>query len=390
MASRFSRQKNDLSALTDEVRRLLHEGGMIAKPTECIFRAAHALEDRGLIQTTSRDYVRCADPQDRDFPPRNRNCRGRIYIQKGLDEAGSDYRCPDCDRAVYPIKFGKRRHPELQVSIRPEGVAQFIAAEVEQLKFEFRDVGQGLLRITQGRRDVYICVLDLCADAQCLTRDWAQSQPTVYIGINHKSMSDRFLEEEWLIRVCLGDLVCGEEDLGALVRAAAEVGPPAQVQNVSVPVYTKGPTPISVEPIGAVHQDRRFVVQVGEKIVRIEDEEVIAAQAGPRLQVFRLLWDRFLEDLREGVLPDDFGVLNISEITKALESENDRVIDDVTTVRRTVNRLQEDIEKAVKKKLGLPIDREDIVQTCRWQGQASGEFGYRINPFSVAARAFLG
>jgi len=390
MASRSSRQKNGLSDLADEVRRLLQEGGMIAKPTERVMKAARALEDRGIIQATSREYVRCADPQDRDFPPRNRNCRGRVYIHVGLDEEGSDYRCPDCERAVYPIKFGKRRHLELQVGIRTDGVTQFLTGELERIKIDFNDAGHGLLRIPHGRRDVFLCVIDHCTDEQCLTRDWAQSQPTVYIGINHKAMTDRFLEEEWLVRVCLGDLLCGVQDLGELIKKTAEAGPPAQVKNVSVPVFTKGPAPVAVEPVEAIHKDRQFVVQVGEKTVRVEGEEVIAAQAGPRLLIFKLLWNSFLEDVREGTPPEDFRALNITEITKALEADKGEPIDDETTVRRTVNRIQEDLEKAVKKKTGLPIDREDIVQTCRWQGQSSESFGYRINPFTVAARPFLG
>ena len=64
-------------------------------------------------------------------------------------------------------------------------------------------------------------------------------------------------------------------------------------------------------------------------------------------------------------------------------------IDDETRVRRALNYLQFDIETAVKKKLGLPIDRQDIVQTCRWKGHGEADHRYRINPFTVTARPFL-
>ena len=54
----------------------------------------------------------------------------------------------------------------------------------------------------------------------------------------------------------------------------------------------------------------------------------------------------------------------------------------------SVNLLQTDIEKVLKRTLGLPIGREDVVQTCNWKGQTDSGFGYRINPLSVAARPF--
>jgi hypothetical protein len=41
---------------------------------------------------------------------------------------------------------------------------------------------------------------------------------------------------------------------------------------------------------------------------------------------------------------------------------------------------------AIKRKLGVPISREDIVQTCHMKGQSDTSGGYRINPFSVAVR----
>lgn len=390
MASRSSRQKSALSGLHDEVRRLLREGGIFPSPTDRILTAAREMEKRGLITITNREYVRCADPQDRDFPPKNRSCTGRIYLHPGLDEAGHDYRCSECERPVFPDKFGKRRQAELQVGIRAPGVADFIEAELKRLGLEYRNAGQGVFRITQQLRDVYVCVIDLCADAQCLTREWARSQPTVYIGINNKAMSERFLDEAWLVRTGLGDLVCEVQDLESMIKAVANAGPPTQLKNVSIPVFTKGPMPIAVEPMEKAHGDRRFIVEVGEKTVRVDGAEVVAPQAGPRFQIFKALWSMFLEDIQEGRLPDQFRLMNIKAITELLEKVGEKDIPDETSVRRTVNRLQEDIEKSVKKTIGSPIDREDIVQTCRWKGQEVEEYGYRINPSTVVARPFQG
>ena len=86
--------------------------------------------------------------------------------------------------------------------------------------------------------------------------------------------------------------------------------------------------------------------------------------------------------------PEEHRPINVKDLMKELQSRTGEYIDDETRVRRALNRLQSDIETAVKKKLGLPIDRQDIVQTCRWKGHGEGDHGYRINPFTVAARPF--
>jgi len=182
--------------------------------------------------------------------------------------------------------------------------------------------------------------------------------------------------------------VCGEIDIKEWVRNAAGSGPPQSVRNASIPVYTKGALPIVAEPVSPHQAGRRFVLECGPSTVLVEGEMVVAPQAGTRFEIFRILWDRFLDDLREAVPPEQHGLINIRDLIRELESRTDKFIEDETTVRRAINRLQSDIESAVKRKLGLPIDREDIVQTCRWRGQGEGDFGYRINPFTVAARPF--
>ncbi len=102
--------------------------------------------------------------------------------------------------------------------------------------------------------------------------------------------------------------------------------------------------------------------------------------------MFQVLWERFLEDIKEGNSPADFHAMSVKEIASALDKQTGRYTDDLTTTRRNINRLQSSIETAVKKNLGSPIDREDIVQTCKWQGTSDDNFGYRINPFTVVAR----
>ncbi len=187
----------------------------------------------------------------------------------------------------------------------------------------------------------------------------------------------------------LADLVCGEVDVKEWIGGAATSGPPPALRHASIPVYTKGALPILFEPVAPHQVGRLFVVECGPHTARIEGEIVVSPQAGIRFEVFRILWDRFLDDLRSSTPLKDHSPIDLAGLMEELHTRTGEYIYDETSVRRALNRLQSDIETTVKKKLGLPIDREDIVQTCRWKGQGEDDHGYRINPFTVAARPFL-
>ncbi len=389
MASPSSRRKNDLSVNREHVVRLLRDGAVISNPSQDVLKTAARLEKEGLVETRVREFILCAEPQDFDYPPKNRHCRGRLYVDDGLDEAGHEFRCPECDRPVFPVRYNKLRHKELRTKLLPQGITSYILSELANLKSSVKEISAGVYRIDIGDLGVLVCIADYCSDEKFLTRDWARTQTTCYLVVNPKSFDERFLDEDWIIRTSLADIICGQTKIKDWVCNAAECGPPQSVRTASVPVYTKGATPIVAEPVAPYQAGRRFVVECGPNTVVVEGETVVAPQAGTRFDVFRILWDQFLEDMRQAVLPEQHRLINIKDIIKEIEARTEKYVEDETSIRRTINRLQSDIETAIKKKLGLPIDREDIVQTCRWKGQGEGDFGYRINPFTVAARPFL-
>ncbi|MBI5787826.1 MAG: hypothetical protein HZA78_03090 [Candidatus Schekmanbacteria bacterium] len=335
-----------------------------------------------------REYVLCANTQDRDFPPRNRYCRGRIYVEDEFDEAGYEYRCPECERPVFPSRHQKKRFKELHIKVSREGVKSYIFNQLGKLKVNVKDIAEGVYKVDLGNLGVVVCIVDYCCDSKYLAHDWASNNSACYIAVNPKDFEERFLDEEWLARVSLADLVSGQVDLEAILQKIPDF-PPRTVLKASIPVYTKGHLPIVPESITPPQKGRRFVVEVGVEVVLVEGETVIFPQARMRFHVFQILYEQFLDDLKNNVLPGDFRTLNVDNLSNAVEERTGKEVEDVTSIRRTVNRIQTDIETTLKKKLGLPIDREDIIQTCRWQGGGKDdEFGYRLNPSTVAIRPF--
>lgn len=391
MASRSSRPRSASRGSRDAIARLLRDGVAVENPSDDVRAAAEELARKGLCTVTTREFVRCADPRDADFPPRNRSCAGRVFVENGLDEAGHDFKCPACERPVFPFRFHKRRHAELRAQIDRAGVTSFVRDDLAKLQVGVKDVAEGVMRVDLGDTGVFVCILDFCAE-RFHARDWAKANRACYVAVDAERADARFLPDTWLARVALADVVAGNERLADLVRRVATAEPPANVVEASVPVYSKTVPTIVAPQRGAGRAARRFVVEVGPKSVRIEGVDVMAPQAGFRFRVFQVLWEQFLDELRKGTAPDSHAPVKLSRIVKLLDERREKGEEDEATdedsVRRAVNRLQADIETAFKRKVGDPIDREDIVETDRRANQSDKDFGYRINPRTVCARPF--
>lgn len=388
MASPSFRQKNaSRSPSIEHVAKLLQDGAVYQSPTAALSVAAEHLRALGIIETTVREYVCCANHEDGDFSSTNRHCPGRIYVRGELS-AADDSRCPICDRRVFPDQYEKRRFAELRSHVSREGVLAYVGTAMAELDSEVRQCAQGVFRLDVDGATVHVCVVEYCGDERYLSRERAISNPTCFIAVNSRDFDGRFLEEEWVQRLRLAEVVCEATKLADVVRATASQEAPAMIRRASIPVSGSRPLSVIAEPIQASEPRRNFRVEVGPNIVRIEDVQVVAKQAGPRFILFSVLWDCFLDDLKAGLAPELFYAKPLRYLINELEAQTGKEYPDETTVRRAINRLQEDITKTIRKQIGLPIDREDIVQTCRKLGQTDDDFGYRINPISVAARPF--
>jgi hypothetical protein len=230
---------------------------------------------------------------------------------------------------------------------------------------------------------VYVVDVDGPADHKFNDRDRAAGEPTCFVAINLRAFEGRFLTENWLCRVSLADLVAGRIDFAKALAALAGASLPQSTTKATIPVYAKGH--VLIQPVEKPHPERVFFVELAEDTVRVNGQIVVNPQAGQRLKVFRILWKQFVTDLADGRSPDQFHAINMRRLLKRMEEEGQHY-DDETALRRVVNNLQSDIETVMKRKIGPPIGREDIVETCRMTSQADTDGGYRINPFSVALR----
>ena len=387
MASRSSPPKRAALRLDREhVCRLLEDGARLDSPSPTLVSTAESLRSLGIIAFRQVEYVKCTDPRDGDFSGRKQPCAGQIFIEPGKDEDADDYQCPRCCRAVYPDHHRKQRHQMLQPSLRRIGAVQWLGTRLREVSSNVRELDDGSFHVDGfGDLGVIVCPVDAdgCADSRFNTVSFAAHSPVLYVALNARVAEGRFKKDSWLRRVGLVDLLCGTVDLRQALAECVAVAVPQAVAAADVPVYAKGH--VLIQPEEEPHKDRLFVVELDGKVVRVDGEIVVNPQAGPRLALFRILWSQFLQDLAAGKAPEDFTALNMKKLLKAMEEAGHRY-DDETLLRKVINNLQNDIATAVKRKIGAPIDPQDVVQTCRTTSQSDTSGGYRINPFSVAIR----
>ncbi|MBF0424596.1 MAG: hypothetical protein HQL66_02075 [Magnetococcales bacterium] len=383
MASRSSPPKSASGADPGAIERLLREGWTIADPDPAALDAAARLERLGLVEIDCREFVRCAEPLDEDFPPPVRDCQGRILLRAGLDEGDDAFRCPDCERPVYPLLYGKRRCAEMRSRVKPEGVAAFLHDELDSLGV-VRRLAEGVFRVETGYGEALVCLVELCRDPRYLSRDHARMHPTLFVAIDARNLKERFLPDPWLVRATLADVVTGSTELPALLDDLLARETPSTLVNASLPVYDKVVPALLPSPASGP-QRRQFMVEFASDRLLVEDAVVATAKAGMQLQVFGILWRRFLEDLAAGRSPDDFRPISLKELTNVIDPGDKSEAIDEMNVRRAINRLQQDLSETVRRELGLPLGREDIIQNLR-DGQRRRGNGYRINPRMVLPR----
>ena len=108
------------------MRRLLRHGARFVTPPRSVVESVQWLAGLGIIELRQGAAVRCANPVDADFPPNLRDCSGLIDLRDGADEGGRDYRCPECERAVFPEADDKERYETLSVHLRQDGIESFL------------------------------------------------------------------------------------------------------------------------------------------------------------------------------------------------------------------------------------------------------------------------
>jgi hypothetical protein len=170
---------------TDLAARLLKPGLKIDLPGGERENQVRRLAALGLVRIEEPAFVRCVNPLDRDQKyVKDRSCAGRIVLRKDLDEDDDGYRCPDCDRLVFPSK--KRRARMLRVEPDEQSIRALVRRSLDRLKVEIAERTLGLLCVAGRAGEVQVCLVDYCTDRAVLAPNYPRHGSVIFVVANDR------------------------------------------------------------------------------------------------------------------------------------------------------------------------------------------------------------
>lgn len=192
---------------TDPAAGLLKPGLKIDLPGADREAQARRLAALGLVRIEELTFVRCVNPQDHDQKyVKDRSCAGRIVLRKDLDEDDDGYRCPDCDRLLFPSK--KRRARMLRSEPDEAAIRALVRRSLERLKVEVTERTPGLLAVAGRAGEVQICLVDYCTDRAVLSPSYSRHDSVVFVVANDRDFQRLVPDGALCFRVA--DLALGD------------------------------------------------------------------------------------------------------------------------------------------------------------------------------------
>lgn len=192
---------------TDPAAGLLKPGLKIDLPGGERESRARRLATLGLVRVEEQTFVRCVNPQDHDQKyVKDRSCAGRIVLRRDLDEDDDGYRCPDCDRLLFPSR--KRRARMLRVQPCEDAIRVLVRRSLERLQVEVAERTPGLLSIAGRAGEAQICLVDYCTDRAVLWPSYPRHDAVVFVVANDRDYQRHVPDGAPCFRVV--DLALGE------------------------------------------------------------------------------------------------------------------------------------------------------------------------------------
>lgn len=343
-----------------------------------MLEAAQNLAGLGLVDLQQLRTVRCAHPRDGDFPPPTPNCEGLIQLRQDADEGGGHYRCPRCERIVYPEADRKAVLDSLLVHHRQAGIEAFLIDRCGELARDRAFTGGVLILSVQGI-NAAVCLVDYCSDGRWLGRGFGANQRCVYVTVG-PDVVPRMLREEAVVHVELVDVLLGVEDLPSIITQRA-TSLPAVLANVDPLVYSLGASPIAPARGEGAEARRVFHLRLSAKGLLIDGLLAVRVQRrASAMAIMRQLMKGYAEAVASGRTVEP---MTAKALADAIDPDAE-TFDEIDSIARLIRRIRNSIIETVRQHAGEPIGEHDVIETVSRSGVDEDAEGYRLNPRSVA------
>lgn len=365
--------------------RILEDGRTLDDPDQEERAELTRLAEEGLIKVRWSRYFACvdhADDEDLVFAS-SRTCNQKIPLAEHNHpddpyqrEDDRRYECGGCGRVHWPLRRRRTLYDRATVSLSTDGVGDWldgVLQEVDPTPATLRE--RVVWRVSGSSDEVHVCLLDACADTRFGTREFARSNPVVYVVIDHRTLRDRFVDADWLHVVYLHELaergaVALREKLSAVCEGD---GGPMVCREPAAPPWLplRSPEPRVHRRTLGMHE-LRFL----DSGAWLDGVEVLPADATGLVPVLRFLADRHHDDVVADKGREDHCLWSPREILEDLEEQGLANTQDPGTVRRQLTRIRRQIRAAYLGETGIQIGADDVVQNVPGQG-------YRVNAVTV-------
>ena len=374
----MSPQKSAARAATERelLRSLLRHGARFLSPDARLLAAGQKLADLGLVDLQRWKTLRCANPTDGDFPPPNPNCEGLIDLRTDADEGGGEYRCPRCERIVFPEAEQKQQFDSLILRHRRAGIEALLLNRCGELAVGRAFVG-GILALSVHGTNAAVCLVDYCSEGGWLGRGFGVNQRCVYVTVG-PDVGPRMLQEGAVAHIELVDVLLNLKDLPAtIIERATRM--PAVLANVDPLVYSLGARPAAPEPRERAEPRRVFHLRFSPEGLLVDGLLAIRAGRTVAIAIMGVFVQRFIDAAvsRGSVEPT-----TAKDLANALDPHAER-FEDADSIARHIPRMRKSIVDTVRRSGGV-IGEHDVIETVSRSGAEQDADGYRLNPRTVA------
>jgi hypothetical protein len=323
--------------------------------------------------------VHCASARDDDFPLPNPHCDGLIELRTEADEGGGAYRCPRCDRIVYPEAEQKQQFDSGIVHHRQAGIEALLIDRCGELAAG-RTFAGGILALSVQGINAAVCLVDYCSDTRWLGRGFGANQRCVYVTVGPDT-APRMLREDAVAHVELVEVLLGLKDLPATILERV-TSLPGLLANIDPLVYSLGARPITPELREPAEQRRIFHLCLSPEGLLVDGLLAVRVQRrATALAIMQVLMTAYAEAAASGrtvepVTPDT--------LADAVQPLVVGTIEDADSIARHIPRIRKSIIETVRRHTGKPIGQHDVIETVSRSGADEDGVGYRLNPRSVA------
>lgn len=189
----------------DSIRTVLIDGFTFDSITSRQGEIAEKLANLGLVHLITRQYKRCANPNDDDYGFADPECRALFFLDS--ETINNVVYCNRCNREVE--LDGKQVFEKYTVRLDVAGILRYIGMRFRQAGFNIEKLAHGWANFNVEGKSCILCIPSHCAETKYLSYHYVYSNPILYVYLPYVCPTQEARPS--LKYTLLEDLICQDD-----------------------------------------------------------------------------------------------------------------------------------------------------------------------------------